>query len=78
MVPVRVVVEMPDGVVEYFVHVNNRAQHALRGAVRSGWRRYPRAKAVSAQFTQHDCATCNRVHTVPTVRRVFNRQRRSA
>lgn len=73
MVPVRVVVELRDGVTEYVVHVNNRSKHALTGAVRNGWRRYSRAKAVSAQYTQHDCSACNREHAVPAQRRVFHR-----
>lgn len=73
MAPVRVVVETREGVVEYIAHVNNRSKHCLTGALRAAWRRYPAAKAVSAQFTTHECDTCNRTHNVTQQRRVFHR-----
>jgi hypothetical protein len=78
MHPVRVCVETTDASIEYLVHVRNHSRHALTGAVRSGWRRYPAARSVIAEFTEHDCATCARTHTVAPVRRVFKRTTRRA
>lgn len=78
MIAVRVTVETRDGVSEYIAHVNNRSKHALSGAVRNGWRRYPTAKAITAQYIKHDCAACHTEHTVPTIRRVYHRKRGAA
>lgn len=80
MIPVRVVVVTPDAVCESLTHVNNRSQHALNGAVRAAWRKFPAAKSISAQFTEHDCSACSRVHYVPTIRRGYKPKpkRRSA
>lgn len=73
MTPVRVVVETSDANVEYVAHVVNRSRYALRGALRSAWKRYPRAKAVSAEFTEHACNMCSSTHTIEPIRRVYNR-----
>lgn len=37
---------------EYTVHVVNRSKHALRGAIRAAWRKYPNASSVDAQFVE--------------------------
>jgi hypothetical protein len=37
---------------EYVVHVVNRSRHALRGAVRAGFRKYPNACNVEAAFVE--------------------------
>ena len=71
---IRVVIEHRDGVIEYITHVVNRSKHALTGAVRNAWRKYPAAKAVNAQFTEHDCASCQRTHAVTPLRRVYHRK----
>ena len=73
MISVRVVVEFPDAFVEALVHANNRSKHSLLGAIRAAWRRYPNAKAISAQFTHHDCDVCRRPHPSVPVRRVLRR-----
>ena len=78
MTPVRVVVETDNATVEYVVHVVNRSRHALRGAVRSGWKRHTNAKAVSAEFTTHHCDQCAHDHHLPPVRRTFRRVRSAA
>ncbi len=75
---VRVNVETPDASVEYIVHVMNRSRHALQGAVRSGWRRFPQAKSVCAEFTMHACPSCTTQSHVQPVRRTFHRIPRTA
>jgi len=73
---VRVVVETDNASVEYLVHVRNRSRHALQGARRSGWRRYPQARAVSAEFVQHAPHACSSTSIIAPVRRVFHRTSR--
>lgn len=73
MIPVRVTVETEHAVVQYLVHANNRSKHSLTGAVRAAWRRYPKARAVSAEFTHHYCDACLRSHASTPVRRAFRR-----
>lgn len=75
---VRIVIEARDSSIEYVTHVVNRSRHALTGAVRNGWRRYPAAKAVTAEFTTHACESCARSHNLPATRRVFKRTRKVA
>jgi hypothetical protein len=49
--PLAVVrVTIASTVVEYIVRVNNRSRHALEGAVRGGWNRFPEAREVEATF----------------------------
>ena len=75
---VRVNIETPDASVEYLVHVRNRSCTALQGAVRSGWRRFPQAKSVCAEYTQHACPACTNQQSVGPVRRTFRRVPRTA
>jgi hypothetical protein len=35
---------------EYSVHANNRSRHALSGAIRNAFRKYPNARSVEAEF----------------------------
>jgi len=57
MIPVRVTVltrhsTLGSEWLQYIVHVVNRSKHALRGAVRSGFRKYPNANSIEAEFTE--------------------------
>lgn len=49
---VHVTVETTSGWVRYIVHVNNRSNHSLEGAVRSGFRKFPDAISVEATFAE--------------------------
>lgn len=75
---VRVNIETPGASIEYLVHVRNRSRSALQGAVRSGWRRFPDAKSVCAEYTQHKCPACTNLSTVRPARRTFRRAARVA
>jgi len=70
---VRVIVETSDATVEYVAHAVNRSKHALHGAVRNAWRRFPAAKSVAAEFTEHRCDACRCSHVVQPVRRTYRR-----
>jgi hypothetical protein len=51
MTPVRVALETRESnLVVYTVHVVNRSRHALHGAVRGAFRKYPDARRVEAEF----------------------------
>jgi hypothetical protein len=57
MVKVKVTVETQHSVLgsawfQYVVHVVNHSQHALRGAVRAGFRKYPNAQSIEAAFVE--------------------------
>lgn len=78
MIAIRVRVQTHDAEVEYIAHAVNRSRHALTGATRNAWRKYPQARSVIAEYTTHDCSTCARSHNLPPVRKVYRQKRKTA
>jgi hypothetical protein len=55
MTPVHVVVETNEAsFVHYTVHVVNRSRHALTGALRGAFRKFPDARSAEAEFAGND------------------------